>query len=728
MYEWHIWRTYVLNKTKFDYEIEEFKKAFWDKKDKKIAIYGTGRMTATLLSQIEGFQIVGLLDRDENLIGTERYGVDIISKEKAENIADLVIINTAETYWNTIYMRIKTWKLPIYFRNGKLASENENQNSLIDEYWSTSYSELKQKISEYEIVSFDIFDTLLMRKVFLPSDVFILIEKKIQFILGIHINFAELRRQAAAVLNNPTLDEIYLKLQELTGLDDILVNKIKRCEWETDLQLIAFRKDMIELCQETMKLKEVYFVSDMYYPARLLKEILHTNGLEVDENHIIVSCDHKMNKEDGTLWAYYNKKVLHNKKGLHVGDNKKADCVVPQRYGIDTYFVRSAYEMLMHSSLKNVLASVDSLSASITMGLIQTSICNSPFALNRQGGVISFDDETVAGYCLFGNFCYSFLLWLMKNSIEDCLEEIFFFARDGYLLIEQYRYMQELLKDIKLPEAVYLDISRRAIMNASIETPDDIYEVAAFPYSGNSLSAFLQDRFRTKINDPEIESISVMNVQKDDKKLSEVLQKYIDKIYDNTQIERRNYCKYLSTLNIKSEIGIVDSWLYGNTQYYFGKLIKKRMHGYYFCACLDKDNKCFQNQDMKACFQKNDDITGKDSAILKNSIFVEAFFTAPNGMLICMDSEGRGVYEEEMTNQKKFGIRRKMQSGILQFIRDILFIQKWIPFEQLYPDTIFAEQLFGCFMNNGFVPSEEMKQSFFYDNGILNHNEVPIWE
>lgn len=717
-----------MNKSKFDYEIEEFKKAFGDKKDKKIAIYGIGRMTATLLSQIEGFQIVGLLDRDENLIGMERYGVEIISKEKAEKKADLVIINTAETYWNTIYMRIKTWNLPIYFRNGKLASENENQNSLVDEYWSASYAELKRKISKYEIVSFDIFDTLLMRKVFLPSDVFVLIEKKIQFMLGIHINFAEIRRQAAAVLNNPTLDEIYLQMQELTGWDDILVNKIKQCEWETDLQLITSRKDMIELCQETMRLKEVYLVSDMYYPARLLKKILYTNGLEVDENHIIVSCDHKMNKEDGTLWAYYYKKVTHNKKGLHIGDNRKSDCVVPQKYGIDTYFVRSAYEMLMHSSLNNVLAEVNSLAASITMGLIQTYICNSPFALNRQEGMISFDDEKIAGYCLFGNFCYTFLLWLMKSSIEDCIDEIVFFARDGYLLIEQYRYMQEILKDVQLPESVYLDISRRAIMNASIETPEDIYEVATFPYSGENLGDFLKDRFRTMVDDSEGESLSVIDIQKDNKKLIKVLQKYMDKIYDNVQIERQNYRKYLSTINIKGKIGIVDSWLYGNTQYYFGKLIKKRMQGYYFCACLDKENKCFQNQDMKACFQKKDDIMGKDSAMYKNSIFVEAFFTAPNGMLICMDSDGRGVYEEEMTNQKKFGIRKKMQSGVLQFIRDILFIQEWIPFEQLYTDTIFAEQLFGCFMNNGFIPSEEMKQSFFYDNGILNHNEVPIWE
>ena len=65
-------------KTKFDYEIEDFEFAFSDKKELKMAIYGTGRMTATLLSRLQEFNIIGLLDRDNTLIGKEMYGVKII--------------------------------------------------------------------------------------------------------------------------------------------------------------------------------------------------------------------------------------------------------------------------------------------------------------------------------------------------------------------------------------------------------------------------------------------------------------------------------------------------------------------------------------------------------------------------------------------------------------------------------------------------------------------------
>ena len=46
---------------------------------------------------------------------------------------------------------------------------------------------------------------------------------------------------------------------------------------------------------------------------------------------------------------------------------------------------------------------------------------------------------------------------------------------------------------------------------------------------------------------------------------------------------------------------------------------------------------------------------------------------------------------------------------------------------QLLTDEQYADFLFGCFMDEGFEPSDELKNSFYYDNGILNCREVPIW-
>lgn len=714
-------------KSKFDYEIEAFVEAFQDKKDKRIAIYGTGRMTATLLSKLTEFQIVGLLDRDEELIGKELYGKEIISKERAEDIADIIVINTAETYWNTIYSRIRTWKLPIYFRNGRLAVQEENENMEDDPYWNKSYEELRRVITEYEVISFDIFDTLIMRKFFLPVDIFRLIEKKVQNCYGEQYKFVELRKRASGMLDNPTLDEIYSKMKELSGWDEQIINDIKQCEWETDVQLIVARKDMLELCKEIIKEKEIYFVSDMYYSAEQLCQILARIGLKIDEKRILVSCEYKKSKEEGTLWQYYQEKIVLSRKVLHIGDNEKADYIIPQSYGINTYFVRNANEIMKHSSLKEVIPEVNSLYSSLILGLIQVRLCNSPFSLNETKGKICFETEEDTGYCLLGGLCYSFLFWLMKNARKDGVEKIAFFAREGYLLIEQYHYMKSLLKTINLPDAVYLEISRRAIINASVEKKQDVYEVATFPYTG-SFKEFLHDRFRVDTEDVKVEKVSAMELQRDKETLERMLSKYSDTIFEKTQEERGNYLKYLSEIGLEKNIGIVDSLLYGNTQYYLGKLLKEKLQGYYFCACLDENNKCFQHQHMKGCFQKKEDITGKDTKVWKNSNFIEAFFTSPKGMLVYMDSDGKGHYAELMSNQRNFEVRLQMEKGILAFIKDVIDIQEGINFEEMCQDTSFADYLFGSFMECGFEPSGKMKKSFFYDNGILNHKEAPIWE
>lgn len=712
-------------KTKFDYEIEEFEQAFDDKRDKRIAIYGTGRMTATLLGRIKGFNIVGLLDREEALIGSKQYGVEIISREAAERNADLIIINTAENYWRTIYNRIKDWNIPIYFRNGRLAAQSEKENRAADEYFNKSYDELRQKAEKYDVISFDVFDTLIMRKIYLPSDIFGLVDKKIKGFADTDVNFAETRRKAAALSDNQNIDEIYSKIQEMTGWDVSLMEKVKQCELETDLKLISARNVMTKLCRELMQEKEVWLVSDMYYTADYIKKILHYNGLDIDSSRIIVSCDCKRSKEDGSLWEFYRQNVVKGRSALHIGDNEKSDCMRPKEYGIDTYYIRSAGEMMANSSLMEILPKVNSLYASLAAGMIAVKIFNNPFT--NTGGGVKFNDEKEAGYCLLGSLCCSFMHWLMKNSVSDGVEEIVFFAREGYLLIEQYRYMCSLLRERKFPEAVYMEISRRAVINAAIEVKDDIYEAAMFPYTGN-LSGFLHDRFRVESEDEETLTTAVIDIQKDRDTLEKALGKYADEIYRKASEEREGYLKYISKLGLMPKIGVVDSLLYGNTQYYLGKIMKQKMNGYYFCACLDNDNKCCRHQNMKGCFQNQEDTTGKQSKVWKNSNFIEAFFTSPNGMLIFMNSDANAEYAAPMSNQKAFGVRLEMQEGIFEFMREIVDIQEKIAFDDLCNDTGFAEDLFGCFMDGGFEPSDKMKKSFYYDNGILNNKEVPIWE
>lgn len=60
-------------------------------------------------------------------------------------------------------------------------------------YWKSSYKELKDKIDRADAVSFDIFDTLIMRKIFSPEDVFRLLGEKVRAELKLDCEIAGIR-------------------------------------------------------------------------------------------------------------------------------------------------------------------------------------------------------------------------------------------------------------------------------------------------------------------------------------------------------------------------------------------------------------------------------------------------------------------------------------------------------------------------------------------------------
>lgn len=700
--------------TKFELEVLAFTTAFNGIKDKKIVLYGTGRMTATLVELQKGFNIVGLCDRDPNLVGTYMYGLPILSQEQAEKLSDFVVINTAEIYWNTIYSRIKEWKVPIYFRNGQQAQEI-NTTNIDDPYWNCSFSDLKKKIENKEVVSFDIFDTLLLRKVFYQIDVFRLIEKRIRTELNLDIDFIELRKKAIANLNEPTLDEIYFEIGKNSSVSTDLLNRIKEMEIETELEIVVPRIDILKLYKKISRKKEVFLISDMYYSKSVMQRILRKIGVIIDSDHILVSCELKKTKADGSLWKYYKDSCLKGKSAIHIGDNIKSDCFIPREYEIDSFYIMNVNDMLEKSSIGNISSKINSLYASICIGIISSKIFNSPFALNKTKGKIDFINNRLFGEFLFGPVVYSFMLWLLIEARKLKIDTLLFFGREGYLLIRAYKKLRKLLvlNNLHFPEAKYLEISRRAVMNASVESNEDFEEILRFPYSG-TIHDYLKSRFNIKVNNYSTDLEERMTFVREKKDL---IMKVIKK-------ERIGYLKYLSKVLSKcGHFGIIDSWYYGNNQYYLGKTLKSRIYGFYFDALLSNDNVCYQNQNMLACFHGE----GKNSNLYRKCLFGEAFFTSPKGMLLYVDKFGKKHYAKRKKNQKKFKIRNVMQKGIYDFLFEIIKLQLLLNFDNLENDRFFSDELFGVFMDDGFIVPEKIKDSFWYDNGMMNNKEEPIW-
>lgn len=702
--------------------IEVFQEKFYQYRDKKIVLYGIGGCTKALLDEVKGqYRFIGLLDRDESLIGQTRYDIPIVDRAIAET-ADFVVISTLESYWKVIYNRIRDWNVPIYTMDGRLAKdlfkENDRDN---DVYWEKTKDAMMVEIERHDVISFDIFDTLIMRKVYDPRDVLLLVEERVKKELGEDFAYLNFRNQALVSLDNPTIDEIFNEIQRITGWTRGCINQIKNIEIDVDRKLMVPRTDIVEVYREISVSKSVYIVSDMYYPTELLLEILSDLGVGVDRERLIVSCDIKKSKADASMWQWYKERFVGNKKALHIGDNKKADVENARMNGIDAYRVLSAAEMLEKSSFAACISEVKTLEASLYLGILLNNLFNSPFSLCETRGKVDLRSDKQAGYCLYGGLIYTFTMWLIEHVKRHQVEQLLFVARDGFFLIRAYEYICKLLEEKDIPESLYLETSKRALLPFVIRDEADIREELKKRVFIGTTKQLLKNRFGI-VSECTQEAL----FENSDREVESIIDLYGKEILLHLREYRIAYKKYLDGMNIRKRVAMVDVGFSGEIQSILSGLLGDNLKGYYFAGDLRMENPNYKNN-MYGCFQSENDKAAKDVEVRKKYLYIESFFTAPNGSLRYVTGDGAMVYGDKMSNQRCFDIRYDMFEGALDLVEDILETYQGIGHDFYKSDKRFVDKMFGIMLDGGFEMSNRMKDSFFEDDIITKSSERALW-
>ncbi len=690
---------------KYQLEIDRFVQRFDGYQNFRIVLYGIGRYTATLLEGLEGFRIVGLMDKDPDNIGKVMFGIPIIDKASAENMADMVIINTAETYWNVIYDRIQDIKIPVYYINGKRAIKKTNRQQS-NPFRKLSFVEMTAEIEKAEVFSFDFFDTLFMRSVCNPQDIFRFIE------LQSGISFMQLRDEAQKnVRENYSLDELYSQIEILGNISHRMAEKIKNIELEIEQKLLVPRRQILS-CMKTLleQGREVYIISDMYLPKSFYRNILKKYGISVSDESILLSNDLDKNKSDGTIWKYYSKKYVRGRQALHIGDNKKADIKEPAKYGLKTYQTPNTWDIALHSPLRDTIPYICNPYDTAVMGCVLSRIFENPFVFHNTDGDVIINNNQDMGYCIFGPVIFTFLLWLKEKSKADGIKKLIFMSRDGFFLKEDFEYLCRLTG--AQSDCCYIGISRQLAMMAAIETKQDLMEYLSMPYTGNK-TEMLRDRF-------DIKNIDI----KSDKQTDDYIEQYLPEIENNIADVRNNYLQYIRKFGINDECAIVDIGYYGNNQKYLNRILKTKIPGYYFNANLSDKNENAKGQRMTACFQKKSDITGENSHVLKKQIYIESFLTAPYGMVKAINENGNFICAPSKKNQKYFEKKEKINEGVKQFISD--YIDRFEKFK-MKPDIEFIDKYYGSCFSETMNFSDEVKKSFYNDNAMMNRIESSLF-
>lgn len=650
--------------TEKEYIIDSFKKNLKKLKDKKVVIYGIGKSTKVVLDEFTDFNFIGLMDPVKE--GDVIFGKQVLSVSDIGNMdVDAIVIIARASNLSIIYQRIenicKSKNIEVYDINGSLIENIINENQLESEYFNKSIDDIKNVYQNYECISFDVFDTLIMRKTLYPMDVFQIVDKKAKENNIYFGDFYSLRTEAERELNlekSPKIIDIYNRCQEKEHFSDEIKEKLMKLEIETECEVLIPRTEMVELLKWLVsKDVDVYLISDMYLSKEILEPILNKFGIQ-GYKKLMVSCDYGKSKCNG-LYNYYLD-LTKKEKYLHIGDNYEADGNMAKLNGLDIYSIKSSIDMMELSNLRTLKKYDNDFRSRCIIGNFISNVLNNPFAFYKTEGKIAIDNNYDFGYSLIGPFIFTFIEWMLGEVKKEKIDTLLLSARDGFIINEILK-SKKLDLDNKL-NLIYFKTSRMSSAIAAIKNEEDIKYISSLAFSG-SAEDMLQTRFFLDSNDIKA------------KEYGESDEKYIlrhrDLIFDKVKEARENYLKYIESLKLKADanIGFFDFVSSGTCQMNLEKIMNKNLKGLYFLKVLE-DYEGKLNLNVSTLLESKF-VYEKQSCMFDSYIFLENIMTSYEPSIKNFDEDGLAKYLDESRSDYQIEKIKEVHKGIFDFYFDM---------------------------------------------------------
>lgn len=519
-------------------------------------------------------------------------------------------------------------------------------------YTAKSMDELVCIANEYDAISFDIFDTLIMRKTLFPEDVFAIVERKLNG-QGCVCNFT-LNRKRVILENriaNPNIYEIYNQFAQFTGISANVCQDIMQLELDIEREVLVKREAVAETlkCIHDMG-KPVFLITDMYLPADIIRGILAGLGITCYED-LLVSCDNRSLKVED-LFTIYKEKHPYNRY-LHVGDNLVSDIESASKNGIDTVYLASALNIFRQCDSRGLLSQANTICERNMLGFMLADLYNNPFELpeEREWRLQDMAALTVAPVV----FC---MVAKLKEIAENGnYRKILFAARDGYLLKKMY----EEVKGEKAPEAVYLYTSRKAVTNTNCEDEQQILWLANLPYSCRK-EEILENVF------------GVLGAEYNEKEdFNTNILKYKAQIIQISSERAENYRKYLDNAGVGGDTYLfVDLVSAGTCQVYLNKLIEGELTGYYLCK-LKTDETAKENLPCLSLYEPIP-VGDETYGFYKLYYLFESILTSGEPSLDCFDRAGKPVFLEETRSAEEIDVVESLQGHLQDYLKKMWYL------------------------------------------------------
>ncbi len=581
---------------------------------------------------------------------------------------------------------------------------------------------IKEEISKYNVISFDLFDTLIKRDCYQPTEIFYFIEQKIDQEFGRKSKFsiermkAEIGARKKAKAKEVTMEEIY---NVLTGaFSDSEKNLIRHIEEEYEYNLCQWNpliKQVYDYCVEEGK--RIFIVTDIYLPEELIQQILLKLNIFYDK--LFVSSTIGKMKQNGSLFQYVlNESKITPDNILHIGDNKKSDYLIPKKMGINAILISKDSKINLYYNEKLYRKSFDY--ANLCSFINNHANTHSWDAIYTD---TSFDFFSETGYEVQGPVLYGYVNWLREQFRLDGIEKVFFLSRDGQLMQKAYEKLTDILP------STYMYASRKALIIPSLWMTSSISEIREAIFWGRrgTIRDFLK---KIGLNPTEFEkdfAIAGFSLV-DDCEYSDLWQnpdfievfekKLKQKMIVNSRQMYDLLLRYLKQINFSGKVAVVDIGWYGHMQNALEKVIKAanisaEIHGYYLG--LRPESPLLDHMEAKGYLFDKDKYDNFSMMEVPFNSIVEMLFTANHGTTKGYKEENGNIEPifaqweyDNVVYKKDYDAIRACQEGALAFIDDMLTEKKYFLFKA---DSII---MFANWLKLGRFPS--IKAATYFGN------------
>jgi FMN phosphatase YigB (HAD superfamily) len=304
---------------------------------------------------------------------------------------------------------------------------------------------------EISVLSLDVFDTILWRRVADPVDAFGLLAARLRErgLLADGVRDAEVaalreaaekraRRDALArgEGREVTLEQIHSLLPRSLLARDVPAAELAELECEVERGLLVPDLDVVALVRAAREAgKTVVAVSDTYFSERQVRNLLARGPLAAERfDRVFVSSAHATGKGEGLFSVVLEELGRPPGEILHVGDNHDADVVAARRLGIRPVFFERrppGLERIMEREAQLVRGQTEPAHGENGLAALRGKVLGRAERIRQPEGLRAFWEYGAAS---LGPSFAAFAEWVQARAEREEVSKVFCLMREGELL------------------------------------------------------------------------------------------------------------------------------------------------------------------------------------------------------------------------------------------------------------------------------------------------------